>query len=120
MGYRKIAIGDYKKASCAICNDIDSIELFDVDHKIPQWAGGCDQPWNLWILCLKHHRKKTLAETSLRKLVTQLPVSMSYCFACTNIYSKYFATSDIWCLDCSKLLLNQRVGLLEKYWFESK
>jgi hypothetical protein len=108
MGYRKSIISNYKTAMCGICSQVDKVSLFDVDHKIPQWAGGPDEPWNLWTLCLKHHRLKTLTETSLRKNITN---SYAYCFSCKNTYSKYF--SFLWCGPCSKLLLSQRVESME-------
>ena len=108
MGYRKSVISKYKTAQCGICDLTDKVAVFDVDHKIPQWAGGPNEPWNLWTLCLKHHRLKTLMETSLRKNITK---SYGYCFSCTNIYSKYF--SKVWCGTCSKKLLSQRVEAME-------
>lgn len=37
-----------------------------VDHKIPLWANGSDEPANKWLLCKPHHDRKSERETKMR------------------------------------------------------
>jgi hypothetical protein len=98
-GLRKKVIGLSDFARCGICHCIDRSVYFDVDHKIPQSAGGTDDLWNLWPLCLKHHRQKCLAEIDWIRTLNQFEYR---CFSCNNVFSSFFH-SGFWCLGCSKL-----------------
>jgi hypothetical protein len=99
-------LGPSCRAQCAICQVVDHRDLFDVDHKIPRAAGGPNVPWNLWPLCLNHHRIKSRMEYHW------LPTSEKRCFCCNKIVSKYFCSS-FWCTDCEKLPMPIRIASLE-------
>ncbi|MEQ1878378.1 MAG: HNH endonuclease signature motif containing protein, partial [Bdellovibrionia bacterium] len=69
--YRKgIKNGIYSKAG-ACCEFVDpktgnrcsSKFLLQIDHKIPIWAGGTNEPGNLQLLCSTHNRLKYAIET---------------------------------------------------------
>lgn len=81
---------------CGLCGLVDSMRFFDVDHIVPKCRGGPDQPWNLWTLCLRDHRAKSLMEASfLRRLKGE-----HYCWSCGCVSSKYFAVDAFWCPAC--------------------
>lgn len=44
----------------------------ELDHILPKWAGGTDDPRNLQLLLKKDHQKKTAMENSLREALVQL------------------------------------------------
>ena len=92
---RKQFFGACRKAQCEVCGVIDDKCVFDVDHIIPKCFGGPDEPWNLWTLCLKHHRLKSIKEKQFLKNVGE-----RRCWACGCIYSKYFQVHPFWCPSC--------------------
>ena len=96
---RNRVFGHSKFAACGICESIDLKEYFDVDHKIPQCVGGPDDSWNLWPLCLKHHRQKCLAEIDW---IRSLGPSEKRCFSCNIVFSRHFL-DGFWCAKCSVL-----------------
>lgn len=91
---RKQFFKDTKKAQCQVCGVIDHISLFDLDHLIPKAEGGPDEPWNLWSLCLKHHRIKSIIEKNF------LPSQEKRCYSCGKIYSRFFQIHPFWCASC--------------------
>jgi HNH endonuclease len=91
---RKQFFGNRTRAQCAVCGIVDDKLVFDVDHIIPKCFEGPDKPWNLWTLCLKHHRIKSVKEK------TFLNTNERRCWACGCIYSKYFQVHPFWCLNC--------------------
>ena len=109
---RKKIIGKCKQGKCGICGVVDDVRVFDVDHKIPLSMGGCNEPWNVWTLCLRDHRLKTLAEQSYAR--TKLQVNEMICFACDTIVSKYFNASPFWCKSCLQSDLGSRVSAMER------
>jgi len=101
-GLRKRVIGQNDLVACGICRCIDKAIFFDVDHKIPQSVGGPDDSWNLWPLCLRHHRQKCISEFAW---IRDLNAYELRCFSCNSVSSAFFHTG-FWCLQCSKLPQN--------------
>lgn len=95
---RKQFFGTCTKAQCAVCGIVDDKLVFDLDHIIPKAHQGPDEPWNLWTLCLKHHRMKSIKEKNF------FPQQERRCWACGDVYSKYFQVHPFWCLTCSTSL----------------
>ena len=104
-GLRKRVIGNRPLVACGICRCIDKAIFFDVDHKIPQSIGGPDASWNLWPLCLRHHRQKCVSEISW---IRDLSHNELRCFSCNKVSSAYFAKDgpSFWCAECSTLPQN--------------
>ena len=42
---------------------------YEVDHIIPLWAGGKDEPSNMQILTIEGHKTKTKHETAVRRKI---------------------------------------------------
>ena len=99
-------LGHSKQAQCALCGVSGPKSLFDVDHKIPRACQGPNVPWNLWPLCLNHHRMKSIMEYQW------LPKQEKRCFSCNRIVSRYFYV-DHWCTACQKLSMPVRIQNLE-------
>ena len=106
---RKQFFGKSKVAQCAACNAVGPLLFFDVDHKVALRFGGPDLPWNLWSLCLNHHRLKSAREAQLAKQLGDEQL----CFACFKVSSHHFAqTVPYLCNDCA--LNNERFKLIEE------
>lgn len=106
MTIRRI-LGHSKRAQCSICLVTGHRSLFDVDHKIPRCLCGPDEPWNLWPLCLNHHRIKSLMERQW------IPKYEKRCFCCNRVVSKYFY-KRFWCTICINIPFDVRIKNLEK------
>lgn len=107
MTSRRI-LGSSIRSKCSICHVSGHRSLFDVDHKIPRYVSGPDEPWNLWPLCLNHHRIKSLMERRW------IPKREKRCFCCNKIVSKYFY-DRYWCTTCnSTIQFDKRIKRLEE------
>jgi hypothetical protein len=106
MTIRKV-LGQSRAAKCSICEVVGHRNLFDVDHKIPRCIQGPDEPWNLWPLCLNHHRLKSLMERHW------IPKHEKRCFCCNRVVSKYFY-HHFWCTSCKGIRFDIRVQKLEE------
>lgn len=98
-------LGKSEQAQCGMCGCVDRSIYFDVDHKIPQCVGGPNELWNLWPLCLKHHRLKCLAEI---EWVRNLQNNEVRCFSCNSVCSAYFRENHLWCTKCLVLPFDER------------
>lgn len=54
-------------AECMRINPREARAADEVDHIVPLWDGGLDDPSNFQGLCLPHHREKTAAENLERR-----------------------------------------------------
>jgi hypothetical protein len=93
-------------ARCALCDIVDDVRYFDVDHKVGLRFGGPNEPWNLWSLCLRHHRDKTAIEHLLAKQLAE----ETLCWSCLRVQSKYFEW-HVFCKDCR--YSSERIDRLE-------
>lgn len=50
---------------CGMCENLLP-SCFEIDHKIPLWNNGPDEPSNMWALCSGCHSQKTEDETIQR------------------------------------------------------
>ena len=95
---RALFLDGHRVACCAVCNKVGPSQLFDVDHIIPHAKGGPDVPWNLWLLCLDHHRIKTLSERDLLKHVGR----EHFCWACGRVSSRFWPRHEWFCDVCAE------------------
>jgi 5-methylcytosine-specific restriction protein A len=52
---------------CQACKAQGRVSLgAAVDHKVPLWAGGSDEPSNKWLLCTACHDSKSARESAQR------------------------------------------------------
>ena len=59
---RKIAQGQMWKCAGEACALAGELQEYDIDHVIPLWKGGTDEPANMQALCPACHRRKTNRE----------------------------------------------------------
>lgn len=95
-GVRARFLGHSPRAVCGICECSGPAALYDVDHIVPRCHGGPDLPWNLWALCLQHHRLKSLWERKFEGMGSE-----PMCWACGRITSKFWRTDAFWCPQCA-------------------
>lgn len=70
---------------CAACRHLVD-ECYEIDHRVPLWAGGSNAVANLQALCHRCHRVKTMGEGIARGPSG----SAARCAACRRVYSLYF------------------------------
>ena len=52
---------------CVECDRLGFVSIdVEVDHRIPLWEGGADDPSNYQTLCREHHQAKTAREARRR------------------------------------------------------
>ena len=59
---RQIAQGQMWKCAGEACVLAGDLQEYDIDHVIPLWRGGIDEPANMQALCPACHRRKTNQE----------------------------------------------------------
>lgn len=72
--HEREAILDRQAYRCAgrDCSTNLRIWPFEVDHVIPLWMGGADEPSNMEALCLPCHKVKTAADAKARAKAKRL------------------------------------------------
>lgn len=100
VAVRPAVLGGRSVAQCGICDCVEPAELCDVDHIIPLAAGGPNEPWNLWPLCVRDHRRKTLWEKPWAAAAAAVAPER-LCWGCGAVVSRYFAVRRLWCSACA-------------------
>lgn len=84
---------------CAKCNSLVD-ELYEIDHRVPLWAGGSNEAQNLQLLCYTCHGAKTGDERDMmtcynaaRRQICR--DSEEACWKCATVYSKHFADQHV-------------------------
>ena len=63
----RLAIRKKQGECCGKCGCHLHPRGFHIDHKMPLWCGGSNDPDNLWALCIPCHSRKTSRENRTLK-----------------------------------------------------
>ena len=96
--YSRSKIGAYRRATiaaaqawrCGACEQLLPAE-YEVDHRLPLFAGGSNHDSNLQALCPNCHARKSRREQPVSKhLVRRVGASAGQCARCKRVISLYF------------------------------